>query len=297
MSLLNLPYDEIRGLIGPLDQALYNHQQWSNSLVRTLICRLPADQHDLSAKSYKECRFGQWYYNHAPQNLHTHQGFIAIGKEHQHMHQLATELLIANTKTTISPYDYDNFASVLERMRLEIFTMKRELEDLLYNCDPLTRAINRVNMLPILREQQDSVKRDSQACCIAMMDLDHFKKINDEYGHAAGDKVLTGSVQYIIENLRPYEKVFRYGGEEFIICMQRTELTTGHEIVERLRKGLAKIKIDIGNGKHIQTTASFGVTLLDPNIPVEQSIDRADKAMYFAKTAGRNKTITWEQSM
>lgn len=297
MSLLNTKHEELRGLLAPLEQSLYNHQQWFYSLIRTLICRLPADKHDISPRAHKECRFGQWYYNQASENLHSHPGFIAIGKEHQHMHQIAAQLLATNTIATIQPHDYDNFANVLERLRLEIFALKRELEDLLYNCDPLTNAINRVNMLPILREQQELAKRDVQSCCIAMMDLDHFKKVNDSYGHAAGDKVLAASVHYIIENIRPYDKVFRYGGEEFLICMQHTELLAGLDIIERLRNELSKTAINIENETMLYITASFGVTLLDPTVPVEQSIDRADKAMYLAKVNGRNRALIWEQSM
>ncbi|MBY0544622.1 MAG: diguanylate cyclase [Gammaproteobacteria bacterium] len=296
MSLLNLAHEELHGLVAQLEQSLYNHQQWHNALIRTLICRLPADQHDINAKAHRSCRFGQWYYQLAPNSLQTHPGFIALGKEHQHMHKLAAKLLVMNETSTISPHDYDNFANVLERMRLETFTLKRELEDLLYNSDPLTRTINRVNMLPILREQHTLVTRNAQTCCIVMMDLDHFKKFNDDYGHLVGDKVLAAFAQYIIEHLRPYDKVFRYGGEEFLICMQHTELSNAFDIVERLRTGLEKNQIKQENGKTLSITASFGLTQLDPTVPVEQSIDRADKAMYLAKNEGRNRTIIWQQN-
>lgn len=294
MTQLNIAHEELHELIAQMEQSLYNHQQWFNALIRTLICHLPADQHDLGLKAHKACRFGQWYYMQSPKNLHTHPGFIAIGKEHQRMHQLAATLLRENEKNAVTPLDYDNFANVLERMRLETFTLKREFEDLLYNNDPLTLTISRVNMLPILRDQHEFVKREQQKCCLIMIDLDNFKLINDKYGHAAGDKVLAASAQYIKNHLRSYEKIFRYGGEEFIICMQNTELAEGYNIVERLRTGLAAMPIDIGLKKPIQITASFGLTLLDPTIPVEQSIDRADIAMYRAKSAGRNCAVTWE---
>lgn len=86
----------------------------------------------------------------------------------------------------IRTHEYDSFANLLERMRLEVFTLKRELEELLYKGDPLTGAIGRIDMLPILREQQDLAKRQNVSCCIAMMDFDHFKNVNEHYGHIVG---------------------------------------------------------------------------------------------------------------
>jgi diguanylate cyclase (GGDEF)-like protein len=141
------------------------------------------------------------------------------------------------------------------------------------------------------------VKRHAQLCYIAMMDLDNFKAVNDLHGHAAGDTVLAVSVRYLIKHLRPYDKVFRYGGEEFLLCMPYTELTSGHDRIRELNEGLAATEIDIGKEKPIRITASFGLTLLDPDVPVEKSIDRADKALFAAKSAGRNCVQIWDPSM
>lgn len=138
-----------------MDQAIYNHQQWYNTLVRTLVCRLQSDETDINLEACKKCRFGQWYYNHTPEKLRDHPGFIAIGTAHQHMHELTAGILnISNAGNTISPLEFDNFANALERLRLEIFTLRNELETLLYNRDPLTMTITRISMMPILREQQ-----------------------------------------------------------------------------------------------------------------------------------------------
>lgn len=293
ITLRDLMHSDLHNYITPLDQALYNHEQWFNDLIRTLVCHLSPDQRDLSPTSFKECRFGQWYDSVQSEALSKHQGFIAIGYAHQQMHGLATQLLLANQTSNVVPLDYDSFANSLTRLRLEIYTLKRELEDLLYNSDPLTKALNRINMLPILREQQELVRRNTQEGCLVMMDLDNFKTVNDTYGHAAGDKILVESAHLIMKNLRPYDKIFRYGGEEFVICMPHTTSTTMLDIVERIRLELEQNNIDIGGGKKSHITASFGVTMLDPSLPVEQSLDRADKAMYAAKQAGRNCVKLW----
>jgi diguanylate cyclase (GGDEF)-like protein len=129
------------------------------------------------------------------------------------------------------------------------------------------------------------------------MDLDHFKAVNDTYGHLAGDRALAAAVHYVMEHLRPYDRVFRYGGEEFLVAMQNTDLQTGHAVIDRLREGLAGVVLAHDGARPIVVTASFGITLLDPDVSVEESIDRADKAMYAAKTDGRNRTRVWDPSM
>jgi diguanylate cyclase (GGDEF)-like protein len=130
-----------------------------------------------------------------------------------------------------------------------------------------------------------------------MMDLDHFKAVNDKYGHANGDKVLVGLAHHIIMHLRPYDKIFRYGGEEFLIIMPDTDLKAGHDIVDRLREELGALRFDAAGKEIFHLTVSFGLAGLDPDMSVEQSIDRADNALYVAKAMGRNRAITWNESM
>lgn len=298
MAFYDITRDEMQAILAQLEQALYNHQQWHASLIRTIVCQLPADRHDLTPASHTECRFGQWYYGNIPEKLRSHDGFIALGTAHRHMHQQAATLLMATKGNShIIPFDYDNFVNALDRMRLEISALQRELEDSLYNHDSLTGAINRFGILPALREQQELIKRETHQSCIAMMDLDNFKNINDLYGHLAGDQVLVATVHYLIEHLRPYDKVFRYGGEELLIFMPHTTQVDGYKKLERLREELAAMPIDTGDKEAVSITASFGLVMLDPGTPVETSIDHADKAMYAAKAAGKNCVRIWDPAM
>jgi diguanylate cyclase len=291
-------YDEILSIVSQMDQTIYNHEQWAKALTRNLICKLTYDQCDVDQDAHRKCRFGQWYYEHAPSKIHNYPAFIAMASEHEHLHQLAANLLLLSSKDkSISAHDFDTFAEVFERLRLQIHNLKHELSDSLYKFDSLTGAKSRTTMLTELREQQELVKRRVQHCSIAVMDIDHFKAVNDTYGHPAGDAVLAASTRYIIERLRPYDKVFRYRGEEFLICMLNTDEKLAHEVLERLRVGLSQNTIEC-NGKDIVCiTASFGIALIDPDINVEQSIDRADKAMYAAKMNGCNCTRIWDASL
>lgn len=287
--------EELYKIIMQLEQALYNHHQWHNSFLRTLICRLAPDYHDLGQTPEQECRFGQWYYKESPQILRDHPGFKAIGESHFQMHKLARALLQKiEAQLEIPPYDYDNFANMLERMVLEVRALKREVEGVLNTQDPLTHVINRLNMLPMLREYQALSLRSNQSCCIAMMDIDNFKEVNDQHGHSAGDKILVAATHYISRNLRPCDKIFRYGGEEFLISFPNTELETALQLVDLLRQGIEELAIEINPDQFLRFTASFGLASLDPHLSIEESIDHADKALYSAKTLGRNRVKAWD---
>lgn len=298
MTLPNISDEQMHQALKELEQALYNHQQWADALYGTLICRLTPDQRDVSPEAHRLCRFGQWYYGAGVAMLEQHSGFREVGIEHERMHQYASGLLqSSSTGVPISITDYEHFVTTLKRLHLETSTILHELKDALSNLDPLTGTPGRVGMLTKLREQQELVKRKIHSCAIAMMDLDHFKAVNDEYGHVIGDKVLTNIARYIMTHLRPYDKIFRYGGEEFLICLPDTDLQAGHNIVDRLREELGSFS-HTATGKAIfHVTVSFGVALMDPDLPVEQSLDRADKALYVAKAMGRNRAITWNASM
>ncbi|MBL0311535.1 MAG: diguanylate cyclase [Holophagaceae bacterium] len=298
MALDEVNRDQLQAMVAQLKEALYGHQLWHGVLVRTLACGLPGDKHDISDAANTECRFGQWYYSNAPEKLRNHPGFIAIGEEHLRMHHLARLLLLsAQAGKPIAALDYDNFSNALERLRLEISALERELENSLFNHDALTGAITRFDILPTLRQQQELVRRHAQVCYIAMMDLDNFKAVNDLHGHPTGDLVLVAAVQYLIKHLRPYDKVFRYGGEEFLLCMPYTALAAGYDRIKSLGEGIAALEINIGEKEPVRITASFGLTLLDSDVPAGTSIDRADKALYAAKSAGRNCVKVWDSAM
>lgn len=297
MALPNMPDDVMHSVLKELEQATYNHDHWAEALHGTLICRLTPDERDVSTDAHHKCRFGQWYYKAGANSLKNHPGFAEIGVEHERMHQYATSLLLSSVNDVpISLNDYERFVTAMKRLRLEIATLQRDLEVALFNLDPLTGTPSRVEMLRVVREQQQFVRR-GHSCTLAMMDLDHFKSINDDYGHLVGDKVLKDFAHYVMAHLRPYDKVFRYGGEEFLICLPDADMQTGLEIVGRFGEELASLLFKAEGKEAFHVTVSFGVAPLDGQLPVEQSIDRADKALYVAKAQGRNRAIGWDASM
>jgi diguanylate cyclase len=281
-----------------LKQAVDSHDQWYKKVTRVMICNLQPDPRDLADDAHRACHFGQWYYGDIPDVLSTHDAFIAMRPAHRRMHGIAAELLnLGSSGGVIPPQSYDEFVNALERFRLQLYSLLREVEELIYNRDPLTGAENRVGMLTAMREMLAMIRRGAQKCTIAIMDLDHFKIINDTCGHIVGDQVLSAVVSYVKSSQRPYDRVFRYGGEEFLILLPFTDEQDGLSSIERVRNGLRGMPVAKAGDKEIFVTASFGLAVLQPEVSVEDSIDRADRAMYEAKMAGRNCSRLWTPSL
>lgn len=298
MSLSDLSHDEMRRALSELDQALFHHEQWRDELNRTLICGLSPDRRDLEADAHRNCRFGQWLYRAGAESLASHPAFSQIETLHRQLHDGARHLLSTSSSgERIAIEDYERFVNVLKQMHLEMLTTKHEIEDAIYNLDPLTGAASRIGMLTKLREHLALVQRKAEVCCLVMMDVDNFKAVNDTHGHTAGDQVLTTFAHNLKTQLRSYDMVFRYGGEEFLICLPNVDTETAHGIIDRVCAVLAALEFDGEGTSTYNVTASFGLTLLDPDVSVEASIERADKALYEAKAAGRNRVVVWDVSM
>jgi diguanylate cyclase (GGDEF)-like protein len=156
--------------------------------------------------------------------------------------------------------------------------------------DPLTELWNRAAILEILSSELGRAQRQGASVGISMVDLDHFKAINDTHGHQTGDEVLRRVSQALHSAVRRYDSVGRYGGEEFIVVMPGCDVSNALAHAERLRKTIAAITIQVPSAE-LQLTASLGVTVYDDQNSVEafDLIQAADMALYRAKHDGRNR--------
>ena len=287
--MYDLNNQQLQDGIAELDNVIELHNQWYRNLLRVLISRVPPDQLDLGPDAHLQCPFGKWLKSQSAIFLIENQDLASIQDVHEKVHSGARDFFRRISDGLVIPVeDWDHFESNRETMRRKIITARHGFADIAKNRDPLTEVQTRAGLLTELRKQHDLLLRGKQSCALAMLDLDHFKKINDSYGHAAGDAVLVAVVQCVKSYLRPYDQIYRYGGEEFIICLPSTTLDQASEIVERLRLSISNLDFDFDA---VQVTASFGVTVLSQSHSVEESIRCADKAMYEAKAKGRNCVV------
>ena len=296
--MLGIGSDDLHEMLRQLRLAVEWHEAWFVRVTRAVICRLPPGPHDVAEEPHRQCQFGEWYYEHASEELRQHPALADIELEHRLMHDLGRRFLLTLSPDGAgNPDTYDAFRDAVDHLHATIRALRYEIEESLYTHDALTGAENRIGMLPTLRDSRELVKRNAQACALMILDLDHFKTVNDEHGHLAGDRVLVALVKNMRLQLRPYDRVFRYGGEEFLILLPNTDLATAQTVAERIRMDIAALDIDISEPDPVRITASFGIAKLDGDFPVEESIRRADTALFAAKRAGRNHTCLWEETM
>ena len=278
-----------------LDAGLMDHTSWLKVLHRSMVSGTAPAPADLKNDAHCHCRFGQWYYGHQHPDLQDGPWLRNIGEFHENMHVHARQLLIKrNAGQPVTPEEYDQFMDMAIRFKLEVRSLQSDIINRVCEVDHLTGARNRNSMHFKLLEEQDRMTRNDQPCCVCMMDIDHFKQVNDTYGHLAGDSVLHATVQFLSKKMRRYDTIFRFGGEEFLFCLPNTEAQEAFTIVDRLRVELAALPIKIKSHDDIFITASFGLSGMNPDEPVEDAIQKADHALLCAKAAGRDRVCLWD---
>jgi diguanylate cyclase (GGDEF)-like protein len=195
-----------------------------------------------------------------------------------------------NLDENISISSQDEIGQVLSElaaMQGKLKIMISEL-DRLASTDKLTGAWNRRRFEETVETEMDRLRRYGQRLSLMILDVDHFKKINDDYGHPVGDQVLVDLSNTIRSSLRASDSLTRWGGEEFVILCPNTTAKIVSNLAERLRKKIATVNFkEVGN-----ITVSFGVAECGPSETWEQWLHRADEALYLAKSGGRDQVKT-----
>ncbi|GHE98240.1 sensor domain-containing diguanylate cyclase [Thalassotalea profundi] len=167
---------------------------------------------------------------------------------------------------------------------------------LLASTDPLTKLFNRRHFNSAAVQHLDLAEQTKQTSSIALIDIDHFKSINDTYGHTLGDKSIKCVANIIKNQSRQEDILARYGGEEFIILMPNTNLDDAFILIERIRKKLESTTIEIDTNQSIQLTISAGIAEVNTqDLNLQEAINQADKALYKSKNNGRNQSQLFKE--
>lgn len=181
----------------------------------------------------------------------------------------------------------------------EVRDRTKELEqankklDLISRTDELTGLPNRRDMNETIANEVGRTQRTHKPFCFIFIDIDHFKAINDTYGHACGDVVLRSVAQTVRSLLRKYDVFARYGGEEFLTLLPETDLDGATIVAERFRKKIERMTVHYGDYT-INVTVTLGVAKFDERLGADRSIQQADKALYQGKEGGRNQVVVWK---
>jgi diguanylate cyclase (GGDEF)-like protein len=242
--------------------------------------------------SHQSCVFGIWLKERGKDYIDEEHILKDLKHLHENFHNLIeiAENYKKHKKFKDLYFMISNIQNIVIWIGNEFLHLSTEFMKLEMSKDPLTGALNRRSFETIVQKLLEISQITDTSIVLAMADLDYFKKINDTFGHLAGDEALKHFVNIIKRNLRKSDYVFRIGGEEFLILLPNTELKDAVEIVERIRKDLEESPLHYDD-KEIKLTASFGLAEADKNKCINEAIKEADKKLYKAKEIGKNKAV------
>lgn len=262
-------------------------------------------------------------FNLAVQNTFFLSKSSVIGKSLAEMIPELGSILTAQKALAVEPVEFEletdgplhrrlyeaRFTQLLDNRSIQIgqilllrdITEQRSVHEKLQQLaitDPLTGLFNRRHFFELANQEFKRTSRFGHPLSILILDVDHFKSINDTCGHAAGDDMLLNLAQKCGEQLRSFDIMARYGGDEFILMLPETETEKASQTAERLRQVIESNRLETGN-RPLQATISFGVATLNAGDPagLDELIDRADTALYIAKNNGRNQIYTWREKV
>lgn len=265
-------------------------------MVNTAICRMLGYSHDELLER-------------GMTDIHPEEELPRIAHVFDQMSQGATGLVpdlpmqrkdgsVFHADTSSGPITIDGVTCLVGVFRDTTERRRAERAEELASRDSLTNLYNHRMFYALLQDEMARTRRFGHPVSLLMLDIDHFKRVNDSYGHQAGDAILKGLSGLLVRHARAVDRVCRYGGEEFTVILPETGADTAFETAERLRTAVAHHLFDAGGGKMVGITVSIGVaTCPQQTDALEGLVKAADVALYAAKQGGRNRTCRYEAAM
>lgn len=283
--------EEIVQLPLRLDEAMQAHLAWNQRLLRcALLGEMPADD-TLRPNAYQLCTFGRW--------LETaHERLLLIEPEcvrtleaaHRSMHVAVRELCLATLAgRRAEPHWFEAFETNQTVMVRELTSLKEHFVRACAQSDPLTGLPLRHGLPDLFTQRRADAERSGGALFIALVDADHFKKINDVYGHPVGDAALVHLADLLKNALRSNDSLLRYGGEEFLMLLYGSDEGAAENVAHRLLQLVRDNPMHLPDGEALPMTISIGMSRVLFQDSLESAIRRADVALYRAKKDGRDR--------
>ena len=260
---------------------------WENTLLYAL-----AAQGDLgSFQTLARSEFGLWF---------NHKGIPSFGESSetrqisgliQDVDQLLQHTLQQDSDPAARTAQLQDVRSKVSQIRTLLGMLFERIGELDAGCDALTNLLNRRFLPTVLRREIELAEKSGDSFAVLLLDLDHFKAINDGHGHEAGDRSLPHVAGILSQVTRGSDYVFRYGGEEFVVVLVAVEERQAMVIADGLCRRLVDTPVTLADGQLLPISASIGVALYDGHPDYERVMARADAAMYQAKKQGRNRVV------
>jgi len=280
---------ELDAMMDVLNAAIESHQLWLDSLHISILCGLPFPKDVLHKGAHTQCDFGTWYYSEASGFIKSIEEYSTIEPVHKYMHSCARDIaFLVDKKDALDERVYREFLTNQHRLIGLLTRLRDTLIERGHCFDTVTGAANRRAVTLMLDQIFENSRRYNKTYTLVMLDVDHFKNINDQFGHVSGDHVLKGLYQYFRNALRKSDFIGRYGGEEFLILLPETTLDKAFNLMDKCREGMSKNKLKVGDDL-VNVTVSIGISEVESSdSDAWEAVKRADKVLYQAKDAGRN---------
>ena len=289
---------DAREILEMIDTALEEQADWLRKWHRAMVCGVPPAREVICRPGSEIGRFGSWFDINSKRGLLDQPVFKQLWSTYVDMHRLGNGLAVkAVDGARLAARDYDAFMDKAHEFAATARRIRDAFQRAIFDLDPLTGVHNRRGMMTELSRERERSIRTGNALCVGLCDIDHFKAVNDRHGHLVGDAVLLAVVGRLIANLRPYDSIYRFGGEEFLLTFTETDAEQAVGIADRLRQIVSRMTVWVSEGMELSVTVSFGLCLVDPAAPLEATIRHADEALYRAKREGRDRVVLWRPGL
>jgi len=281
---------EIDRLITELDAAIDAHMNWTHRILRFVVLRTSPGEDVLAPMAHTLCKFGCWY----TKNLGHFEAIDApaarrVERIHQAMHDairsICSDILAGQPGKNADLLAFEQAQSEL------LVLLARFKTTILSNAarnDPLTGLPLRYGIEGDFAMQQKDALRNRNLLYVALIDVDHFKRINDSYGHPVGDRVLRHLAETLNCNLRSNEPLYRFGGEEFLWLMQCKSAGEAEQSANRLLTTIRTTPVPIAENQSVTLTVTLGMAQVGDHEELASALERADVALYKGKETGRD---------
>lgn len=263
---------------------------WTRRIIRCAVLRSPPDADVIDPHAHTLCRFGTWF---AANREHFEALDTAVARRvedvHQRMHDAMRAIFIAlDRQEAGSTESLDTF----ETTQAELIALLAQFKTLLLSHtqrdDPLTGLPLRYGIEEEYARLCKEAARSGGMLYVAMIDIDHFKHVNDTYGHPVGDEVLRGLAKTLKQTLRGNEPLYRYGGEEFCWLLKCRSVEEAKKSAKRALATVGTTPIPVGSHSVLRLTITLGLARAGENEAFASALGRADQALYAGKRSGRN---------
>jgi diguanylate cyclase len=274
--------------------ALERHRQlaaitdWENGILRALATGTPLD----AVSQLRASAFGLWMQHKAPLMFETASELAIISEQIHRLDRDLMPLLVSNQNEDPTQKNSNvlrDFLACLEECRFVLNTVFDRLVDMEVGRDVLTQLYNRRFLSTILRRELELARGQHNRFAVLMVDVDHFKHVNDSHGHEMGDRVLQHLAVLLQGQARASDFVFRYGGEEFLVVINEVTPPQAEAVAEKIRARIEQTPVAVAQGSALAITVSIGLAMYDGHPDYRHLVSRADQALYEAKSAGRNR--------